>query len=59
MWRALDQCPELTDRDRAILNMMLSGETYRDIGAVYGLSGERVRQVIVSASRKLRRFLDR
>lgn len=59
MWRALAQCPDLTERERAILGRMVGGETYRDIGAVYGLSGERVRQVIVSASRKLRLFLDR
>jgi len=59
LWRALDQCPDLTDRERAILERMAAGESYRDIGAVYGLSGERVRQVIVGASRKLRQFLDR
>jgi len=59
VWRALERCADVTDRDKTIVGLFAFGETYQEIGAAYDLSRERVRQVITSALSKLRRTLAR
>lgn len=46
----------LSERDRDILGRRLSGETLETIAPLYGLSGERVRQIEAEAMAKLRRL---
>ena len=38
-------------RNRAIYNARMSGETYASIGAQYGISKERVRQIVEKVKR--------
>ncbi|NBR67425.1 MAG: sigma-70 family RNA polymerase sigma factor [Actinobacteria bacterium] len=54
LWRALERCPNLNDRDRTMLSLFALGETYQDMGDLYGVSRERSRQVVASALRALR-----
>lgn len=46
VWLALRGCTALTERERAMLCMYVGGESYAGIGVRYGLSRERVRQII-------------
>ena len=43
----------MSDRDKEIVRLYLDGEiTYRDIGSQYGITGERVRQLVEKFARK-------
>ena len=43
----------MSDRDKEIAQKYLSEQiTYKKIGEIYGISGERVRQIIVKFKRK-------
>lgn len=46
VWVALRKCANLSRRDYEMLEMYVSGGTYSSIAAAYGLSRERVRQII-------------
>lgn len=57
LWRALETCPNMTDRERSMLGLFVLGETYQDVSAVYGLSRERVRQIVAAAMVKIARHM--
>jgi RNA polymerase sigma factor (sigma-70 family) len=59
VWVALDKCSTLSNRDLAILSLYLSGESYTRISLKYGLSRERVRQIVVKVVDTMRRILER
>lgn len=59
VWKVLDSVEGVTERDKTMLGMFAFGETYSDIGDAYGLSRERVRQVILAVLAKVRRVLTR
>ena len=45
----------MSDRDKEIAQKYLSEQiTYKKLGEVYGISGERVRQILVKFDRKVR-----
>lgn len=47
----------MSERDKEIVRLYLNNEiTYRDIGIQYGISGERVRQIIEKFARKAYHF---
>ena len=47
----------MSERDKQIVRFYLDNEiTYRDIGIRYGISGERVRQIIEKFARKAYHF---
>ena len=54
-WHSVLRClQKLCDRDRNVIQMtFLDGMTLGDVGQVYGISGERVRQIRKIAIRKL------
>jgi RNA polymerase sigma factor (sigma-70 family) len=52
----LDRCPNLDERARTMVGLYLSGGTYQEIGDLYGVSRERVRQVLMLTMRMLRRW---
>jgi RNA polymerase primary sigma factor len=59
VWRALERCEGVLDRDKTMVGLFAFGETYSDIGEAYNLSRERVRQIIISVMVKLRGALTR
>ena len=59
VWRALERCEGVTDRDKTMIGLFAFGETYSDIGEAYNLSRERVRQIIIAVMVKLRKALPR
>ena len=45
----------MSDRDKEIVQKYLTQKTtYKKLGEVYGISGERVRQILVKFNRKVR-----
>lgn len=45
----------MSDRDKQIVQKYLTQKTtYKKLGEVYGISGERVRQILVKFDRKVR-----
>lgn len=43
----------MSDRDKALIKRYLAGNiTYRDLGKQYGITGERVRQLVEKFARK-------
>lgn len=54
VWQQTTDCPTLTDRERTILGLFSLGEVHQDIGDTYGITRERVRQIIASAMNKVR-----
>lgn len=59
VWRALERCPDVTDRDKTMVGLFAFGESYTDIGDAYNLSRERVRQVILKVLDRVRRTISR
>lgn len=59
VWRALERCEGVADRDKTMIGLFAFGETYSDIGEAYNLSRERVRQIIIAVRVKLRKALPR
>lgn len=57
LWRAVETCPDISDRDRNILEMHAFGFSYEETGQKYGLSRERVRQVLAKVSDRVRRHM--
>lgn len=49
----LKTCDDIDERSKAFLQMRLDGHTLEEIGAEYGLTRERVRQVVKKGSDKL------
>jgi len=54
LWRMLGRCHDLDDRDRTMLGLFAVGESYQEMGEMYGVSRERARQIILAALRVLR-----
>ena len=44
-------------RERSMLGLFALGETYQDVSVVYGLSRERVRQIVATAMAKIARHM--
>lgn len=59
VWVALRKCPNLSRRDFEMLDMYVSGGTYSSIAAEYGLSRERVRQIVAKTVAAVRKVLER
>lgn len=59
VWRVLESVEGVTERDKTMVGLFAFGESYGDIGDSYGLSRERVRQVIFAVLTKVRRVLAR
>lgn len=59
VWRALERCHDVTERDKTMVGLFAFGEPYQEIGEAYGLSRERVRQIVMRVLAALRRQLTR
>lgn len=59
VWRALERCADVTERDKTMVGLFAFGEPYQEIGDAYGLSRERVRQIVMRVLAALRRQLTR
>lgn len=52
----LEVCPDIDDRSREIIDKRLKGKTLEEIGQEYGLTRERVRQVIKKDIQKVHNY---
>ena len=59
VWKVLDRCPDVTERDKTMVGLFAFGEAYQDIGEAYGLSRERVRQIVMRVLAALRKQMTR
>lgn len=58
VWETVRRCEGLSERERKILYLYAGGETYAAIGVRYGLTRERIRQIVLKVVDTLRRTLD-